>query len=52
MIGCGHLLSLARDEFFRGKNTERGLFLFIVRHGAEHLGRSIAYAGFVGLAPP
>jgi uncharacterized damage-inducible protein DinB len=26
--------------------------LFIVRHGAEHLGQSIAYTRMVGVTPP
>jgi uncharacterized damage-inducible protein DinB len=39
-------------EWFGGKNTERGILLFIVRHGAEHLGQSIAYARFAGIVPP
>jgi uncharacterized damage-inducible protein DinB len=39
-------------DWFGGKNTERGILLFIVRHGAEHLGQSIAYARFAGVTPP
>ena len=39
-------------DWFGGKNTERGILLFIVRHGAEHLGQSIAYARSVGVVPP
>jgi uncharacterized damage-inducible protein DinB len=39
-------------DWFGGKNTERGVLLFIVRHAAEHLGQSIAYARFVGVVPP
>jgi uncharacterized damage-inducible protein DinB len=39
-------------DWFGGKNTERGILLFIVRHAAEHLGQSIAYARFVGITPP
>ena len=39
-------------DWFGGKNTERGVLLFIVRHGAEHLGQSIAYARMVGVVPP
>jgi len=39
-------------DWFGGKNTERGVLLFIVRHTAEHLGQSIAYARFVGIIPP
>jgi len=39
-------------DWFGGKNTERGILIFIVRHGAEHLGQSIAYARMVGVVPP
>jgi uncharacterized damage-inducible protein DinB len=39
-------------DWFGGKNTQRGILLFIVRHGAEHLGQSLAYARFVGITPP
>jgi uncharacterized damage-inducible protein DinB len=39
-------------DWFGGKNTERGVLLFITRHGAEHLGQSIAYARFIGVVPP
>lgn len=39
-------------DWFGGKITERGILLFIVRHGAEHLGQSIAYARSVGVIPP
>ncbi len=39
-------------DWFGGKNTERGVLLFIVRHTAEHLGQSIAYARFAGIVPP
>ena len=39
-------------DWFGGKNTERGVLLFIVRHAAEHLGQSIAYARFAGITPP
>ena len=39
-------------DWFGGTNTERGILLFIVRHGAEHLGQSIAYARFIGVVPP
>ena len=39
-------------DWFGGKNTERGVLLFVVRHAAEHLGQSIAYARFVGIIPP
>jgi uncharacterized damage-inducible protein DinB len=39
-------------DWFGGKNTERGVLLFVVRHAAEHLGQSIAYARFAGITPP
>jgi uncharacterized damage-inducible protein DinB len=39
-------------DWFGGKNTERGILLFIVRHAAEHLGQAIAYARFIGIVPP
>ncbi|HKV79454.1 MAG TPA: DinB family protein [Candidatus Sulfotelmatobacter sp.] len=39
-------------DWFGGKNTERGILLFIVRHAAEHLGQLIAYARVVGIVPP
>ena len=39
-------------DWFGGTNTERGALLFIVRHGAEHLGQSIVYARSVGVVPP
>jgi len=39
-------------DWFGGKNTERGVLLFVVRHAAEHLGQSIAYARVVGVTPP
>lgn len=39
-------------DWFGGKNTERGVLLFVVRHTAEHLGQSIAYARSVGVVPP
>jgi uncharacterized damage-inducible protein DinB len=39
-------------DWFGGKNSQRGILLFIVRHGAEHLGQSIAYARFIGVVPP
>src|SRR5256885_7992344 len=39
-------------DWFGGKNTERGVLLVIVRHAAEHLGQSIAYARFIGVVPP
>ena len=39
-------------DWFGGKNTQRGILLFIVRHASEHLGQSIAYARFAGIIPP
>jgi uncharacterized damage-inducible protein DinB len=39
-------------DWFGGKNTERGILLFMTRHAAEHLGQSIAYARMVGVVPP
>ena len=39
-------------DWFGGKNTERGILLFMTRHAAEHLGQSIAYARSVGIVPP
>jgi uncharacterized damage-inducible protein DinB len=39
-------------DWFGGKNTERGILLFILRHAAEHLGQSIAYARVIGIVPP
>jgi len=39
-------------DWFGGKNTQRGVLLFIVRHAAEHLGQSIAYARMAGVIPP
>ena len=39
-------------DWFGGKNTQRGILLFILRHTAEHLGQSIAYARVVGIVPP
>ena len=39
-------------DWFGGKNTQRGILLFVVRHAAEHLGQSIAYARFTGVVPP
>jgi uncharacterized damage-inducible protein DinB len=39
-------------DWFGGKNTQRGILLFIVRHAAEHLGQSIAYARIAGITPP
>ena len=39
-------------DWFGGKNTQRGILLFVVRHAAEHLGQSITYARSVGIVPP
>jgi uncharacterized damage-inducible protein DinB len=39
-------------DWFGGKNTERGVLIFVVRHGAEHLGQSIVYARMIGVVPP
>jgi uncharacterized damage-inducible protein DinB len=39
-------------DWFGGKNTERGILLFMTRHTAEHLGQSIAYARSIGIVPP
>jgi uncharacterized damage-inducible protein DinB len=39
-------------DWFGGKNTQRGILLFIVRHAAEHLGQSITYARIAGIVPP
>lgn len=39
-------------DWFGGKNTERGILLFIMRHMGEHLGQSIAYARTIGVVPP
>jgi uncharacterized damage-inducible protein DinB len=39
-------------DWFGGKNTQRGILLFMVRHMAEHLGQSIAYARMNGIVPP
>jgi len=39
-------------DWFGGKNTQRGILLFITRHAAEHLGQAIAYARFIGVTPP
>jgi uncharacterized damage-inducible protein DinB len=39
-------------DWFGGKNTQRGILLFVTRHGAEHLGQSIAYARVIGVTPP
>jgi uncharacterized damage-inducible protein DinB len=41
-----------QQDFRGGKNTERGILLFIMRHMAEHLGQSIAYARMIGVVPP
>jgi len=34
------------------KNTYRGVMIFVLRHAAEHLGQSIAYARANGIVPP
>lgn len=39
-------------DWFGGKNTQRGILLFMMRHMAEHLGQSIAYARMIGVVPP
>lgn len=39
-------------DWFGGKNTERGILLFIMRHLGEQLGQSIAYARMNGVVPP
>jgi uncharacterized damage-inducible protein DinB len=39
-------------DWFGGKNIKRGILLFILRHGPEHLGQSIAYPRVVGITPP
>jgi uncharacterized damage-inducible protein DinB len=39
-------------DWFGGKNTQRGILLFVMRHMAEHLGQSIAYARSIGIVPP
>ncbi len=39
-------------DWFGGKNTERGVLLFVVRHAAEHLGQAIADARVNGVVPP
>jgi len=39
-------------DWFGGKNTYRGVMLFILRHNAEHLGQAIAYARINGIVPP
>ena len=39
-------------DWFGGKNAQRGILLFVVRHGAEHLGQAIAYTRMVGITPP
>lgn len=39
-------------DWFGGKNTQRGILLFMMRHMAEHLGQSIAYARMNGIVPP
>ncbi|MGB0035327.1 MAG: DinB family protein [Candidatus Acidiferrales bacterium] len=39
-------------DWFGGKNTYRGVMIFILRHMSEHLGQSIAYARMNGIVPP
>jgi uncharacterized damage-inducible protein DinB len=39
-------------DWFGGKNTQRGILLFMMRHMSEHLGQSIAYARMNGITPP
>jgi len=39
-------------DWFGGKNTQRGILLFMMRHMAEHLGQQIAYARMNGIVPP
>jgi len=39
-------------DWFGGRNTERGILLFMTRHASEHLGQSIAYARSLGIVPP
>ena len=39
-------------DWFGGRNTERGILLFMTRHASEHLGQSIAYARSFGIVPP
>ena len=39
-------------DWFGAKSTYRGVMLFIIRHNAEHLGQSIAYARMIGIVPP
>jgi len=39
-------------DWFGGKNTQRGILLFTMRHMAEHLGQLIAYARMNGIVPP
>ena len=39
-------------KWFGTENTYRGVLLFIIRHMAEHLGQSIAYARINGVVPP
>ena len=39
-------------KLFGADNTYRGTLVFIVRHMAEHLGQSIAYARVNSVAPP
>jgi len=39
-------------KLFGADNTYRGVLVFIIRHMAEHLGQSIAYARMNGVTPP
>src|ERR1700686_2537519 len=39
-------------DWFGGKNTERGVPLFVVGHAGAQLGQSTAYARFIGVVPP
>ncbi len=39
-------------DWFGGKNTERGILFFMMRHMSEHLGQSISYARMNGITPP
>ena len=39
-------------DWFGGKNTRRGILLFIVRHASEHLAQSVADVPFADITPP
>ena len=39
-------------DWMGGKNTYRGIFLFMTRHLGEHLGQAIAYARLNNVVPP